>query len=90
MSNGIPVVGEVVELEVKKKLTAKGSSLAGQIIAAIWIAGWSAFKFAMDPKGISVTDVLMSGLGIAGCFMPVYFSILMDKIRDIRLGGKES
>lgn len=67
--------------------SAKGSSLWAQIIAAVWIAAWSAFKFARNPEVIDVTDVMLSGVSIAACFLPVYFSIIMDKVRDMKIGG---
>ena len=59
---------------------AKKSSLLGQIIAALWIAGWSAYLFFTTPQIRSVTDIVFSGLAIAACFTPVYFSILLDKV----------
>ncbi|MBC6720321.1 hypothetical protein [Treponema sp. Marseille-Q4130] len=73
--------------DVKQGLKAKPISLKSQIIAAIWIAGWSAFKFASDSYSIKINDVIFSGLGIAACFSPVYLSIVMDKIKEIRFGG---
>jgi hypothetical protein len=79
--------------QIKKQdsggISGKGSSLWGQIIAALWIGGWSAFKFIARPDNIDIGDVLISGVGIAGVFIPVYFSILMDKIKEIRLGKNE-
>lgn len=66
---------------------AKPASLWAQIIAAIWIAAWSAFKFARAPEAIDMVDVMLSGVTIAACFLPVYFSIIMDKIKDIKFGG---
>ena len=68
-------------------ISAKGSSLIAQIIASVWIAAWSVFKFVRAPGAIEVQDVIFSGIGIAACFMPVYFSIILDKVRDIRFGG---
>lgn len=68
-------------------VSAKGSSLIAQVIASVWIAGWSIFKFVSNPQNIDISDVMFSGLGIAACFLPVYFSIIMDKIKDIKLGG---
>jgi len=62
-------------------ISGKSSSLVSQIIAAAWIAGWSAFKFAKSPDSIGVGDIMLSGVGIAACFMPVYFSIIMDKLK---------
>jgi hypothetical protein len=34
-----------------------------------------------------MVDVMLSGVTIAACFLPVYFSIIMDKIKDIKFGG---
>lgn len=69
-------------------VSGKGSSLWAQIFASLWIASWSAFKFLRAPERIDIGDVMLSGVGIAGCFIPVYFSIIMDKIKDIRFGPK--
>lgn len=68
---------------------AKPASLWAQIIAAVWIAGWSAFKFARAPEAIDMIDVMLSGVTIAACFIPVYFSIILDKIKEIKLGGSK-
>jgi hypothetical protein len=68
---------------------AKTLSLIGQVIAAVWIAAWSAVKFISAPADIGIDDVIFSGVGIASCFSPVYVSIIMDKIKEIRFtGGK--
>lgn len=63
----------------------KESSLLAQIIASVWIAGWSAFSFISGRK-LDMGDIMLSGMGIAACFLPVYFSIIMDKIKEIKLG----
>lgn len=73
-----------------KKVKAKDASLLGQIIAAVWITGWNSFQFARQIiNGVKVDtgDIITSGLAIAACFTPVYFSIIFDKIKDIKLGG---
>lgn len=72
------------ESNENKKVTAKKASLWGQIFAAIWVAGWSAFKFIKTPA--EMTDVIVSGLAIAACFSPVYFNLLLDKIKEIKWG----
>lgn len=73
--------------EKEKPIKAKSASLIGQIFAAVWIACWCSYKFI---KGtIEVTDVLYSGIGIAACFSPVYFSIVLDKIKEIRFGDSK-
>lgn len=76
------------EKKEKKELQAKPVSLKSQLIAALWVAGWSAFKFVREPMNISIKDVLFSGVGIAACFSPVYLSIVLDKVKEIRFGDK--
>ena len=80
-------MSDTVETTKQNVITGKNSSLTAQIIAAIWIAAWSAFKFVKSPDTIDIADVMLSGCGIAACFLPIYFSIIMDKIKDIRIGG---
>lgn len=73
----------------KKGIKAKGASLWGQIAAAVWIGGWSAAQFARDifkDQHVSATDIILSGLAIAACFTPVYFNLIMDKVKEIKLG----
>ena len=72
----------------EKKLKAKPVSLIGQIVAAVWVAGWSAFKFIKNASSIDTNDIILSGLAIAGCFSPVYFNLLLDKIKEIKWGNK--
>jgi uncharacterized membrane protein YhdT len=70
--------------EGEKKIHAKESSLFAQIVAAMWIAGWCSFAF-LSGKQIAVIDVILSGVGIAAMFLPVYFSIIMYKVKEIKL-----
>lgn len=79
------------EAEEKKGLKAKGASLWGQIIAAAWIAGWNAAQFVASIRAgrpVDVTDIVYSGLAIAACFTPVFINLVLDKIKDIKLGAK--
>lgn len=74
-----------------KKGKAKITSLIAQALAALWIGFWNSFQFAKMIKSnshIEVTDIILSGLSIAACFCPVYFSMIMDKIKNIRFGDK--
>lgn len=83
-------MNEISGKDTKKK-GAKDYSLFGQIFAAVWVGGWNAFQFAKDiMRGthIEVTDIVYSGVAIAACFSPVYVSIIFDKIKEIRFGGK--
>lgn len=52
------------------------------------MAGFSAFKFIKNGN-FEITEVILSGIAIASCFSPVYFSILMDKVKEMKVGGKE-
>ena len=74
----------------KKGIKAKGASLWGQIAAAVWIGGWNAAQFIKDLGAgvhISGQDIIISGLAIAACFTPVYFNLIMDKIKEIKVGA---
>lgn len=74
----------------EKKVKAKPVSLWGQIIAAVWIAGWNAAGFirSMRTGGtLDGKDIILSGLAIAACFTPVYFNLIMDKVKEIKLGA---
>lgn len=71
---------------------AKITSLIAQSLAAVWIALWNALQFAKmirQSNHIDVSDIIFSGLSIAACFSPVYFSMIMDKIKNIRFGDSE-
>jgi hypothetical protein len=73
-----------------KGIKAKGASLWGQIAAAVWIGGWNTAQFIKDLAAgthIDGRDIIVSGLAIAACFTPVYFNLVMDKIREIKLGA---
>lgn len=82
-------MSEEIEKTEEKKLHAKPVSLIGQIIAAVWVVGWSAFNFIRNASGIKITDIIFSGLAIAACFSPVYFNLLLDKIKEIKWGGEK-
>jgi len=64
---------------------AKQFSLAAQIVSCIWIAVNTILK-GFGISKLEMSDIIYSGIAIAAIFMPVYFSIFLDKIRDIKLG----
>lgn len=69
---------------------AKPVSLNAQIIAAFWIAAWSAAGFVsklVHGIEIPIWEIVTSGLSIAACFSAVYFNLVMDKIKDWKLGA---
>ncbi|UTC65234.1 hypothetical protein E4O00_03485 [Treponema sp. OMZ 788] len=75
----------VLTEEKKNRSTAKRSSLAAQIFSAGWIAILTICK-GFGFVGLDESDIIYSGIAIAGVFSPVYFSIWLDKIKDIKLG----
>ncbi|WP_443738450.1 hypothetical protein [Treponema sp.] len=68
----------------KKTYKAKTTSLIAQIIAALWVAIWSAKNFIVS--GGRINDIIFSGFAIAACFSPVYFNMVLDKIKTIKFG----
>lgn len=81
----------MTEADGKKKKGAKEYSLFAQGIAAVWIGGWSALKFAKiiasgNFASLEMMEIIFSAFSIAACFTPVYFSIVMDKIKFIKFG----
>ena len=68
----------------KKTYKAKTTSLIAQIIAALWVAVWCAKKFMTS--GGETNDIILSGFAIAACFSPVYFNMILDKVKSIRFG----
>lgn len=73
------------EKEEQQKKGAKDYSLFSMIIAGLWIGILSVLK------GVGVIhleikeEIIPSGIAIAGVFSPVYFSIFLDKIRNIKV-----
>lgn len=74
----------IPELPKKKTYKAKTTSLIAQIIAALWVAVWCAKKFMTS--GGETNDIILSGFAIAACFSPVYFNMILDKVKSIRFG----
>jgi hypothetical protein len=73
-----------LEIQEEKKMGAKQYSLFAQIFSGIWIAVHTILK-GMGIMKLEMSDIVYSGIAIAAIFMPVYFSIFLDKIKDIKL-----
>ena len=58
------------------------------IIAGVWIAVLTILK-GLSIMKLDMGDIISSGVAIAAVFSPVYFSIFLDKIKDIRTGGSQ-
>jgi magnesium-transporting ATPase (P-type) len=85
----IPAVVESTGVNTSAKEISKWS----MVIASIWIAAlslvkalWGIFGFSAE-FGLSMNEIIMSGITLAAIFTPVYLSIVLDKIKDMRLGG---
>jgi hypothetical protein len=76
-----------IEVQEDKKLGAKQYSFFAQIFSGLWIAVHTILK-GLGITNLEIGDIIYSGIAIAAIFMPVYFSIFLDKIKDIRLGQK--
>ena len=72
------------ELQERKKTGAKQYSLFAQIFSGLWIAVHTILK-GFGIIRLEMSDIVYSGIAIAAIFMPVYFSIFLDKIKDIKL-----
>jgi len=78
-------------VEKKDSPSAKGVSLKSMVTAAIWIGALSITKalWSMVSEkafGLTMNEILLSGVMIAAIFSPVYLSIVLDKIKDIKIG----
>jgi hypothetical protein len=73
-----------LEIQEEKKMGAKQYSLFAQIFSGTWIAVLTILK-GLKIISLELTDIIYSGIAIAAIFSPVYFSIYLDKIKDIRL-----
>jgi hypothetical protein len=67
-----------------KKPGAKRCSLFAQIFSGTWIAVLTVLK-GLSIIALETSDIIYTGIAIAAIFSPVYFSIFLDKIREIRL-----
>ena len=75
--------------EKKDGIRAKDVSLGMMVTASIWIGALSLTKafwplFSDKPFGLTMYEIILSGLVIAGVFCPVFFSIFLDKIKEIK------
>jgi hypothetical protein len=73
-----------LENQEEKKRGAKQYSLFAQIFSGLWIAAHTILK-GLGITKLEMSDIVYSGVAIAAIFMPVYFSIFLDKIKDIKL-----
>jgi len=70
-------------------MTAKTSSLWGQILSAVWAAFWFVYMFVTIPESLNSASIIASAVMIPACFSPVFVSIILDKVKEIKLGKAE-
>jgi hypothetical protein len=82
------------EQEKVKAASAREISKWSMVVAAIWIAGLSLLKafwplISEKQFGLTMNEVMGSGVVLAAIFTPVYLSMWIDKITGaFRLGDK--
>lgn len=75
----------------KKSASAKEISKWSMVVACLWIGLLTLAKalwgfVSKRAFGLEVSEIILSGLALAAVFSPVYFSIILDKVRDMRIG----
>jgi len=82
----------------EKKTNPKQISFFAMIISGLWIAVlslikafWEVFGKIIKPLeevnfGLTMGDIVFSGVILAAVFTPIYFSIILDKVKEIKLG----
>lgn len=68
-----------------KELTVKGCSKWAMIFSSFWIALLTILK-GLKVIQLELKDILYSGIAITAIWSPTYFSIWLDKIKEIRFG----
>lgn len=76
-------------MEETKKTGAKVQSRMAMIFSGVWIAALTVLKGFNFIK-LDVTEIIYSGIAIAAVWTPTYFSIFLDKIKEIRFGGNNA
>jgi hypothetical protein len=77
-------MSDIKELPEGKKMGAKQYSLFAQIFSGLWIVVLTILK-GLKIINLELGDIIYSGVAVAAIFSPVYFSIFLDKIKEIRL-----
>ena len=75
----------------KKNGGAKDVSFKSMVVSAVWIGVLSVLKafwglISIKEFGLTMNEIVLSGIVMAAIFSPVYLSIVLDKIKDIKVG----
>jgi len=87
------------EKKEDKKTSPKQVSLFAMILSGVWIAVlslikafWGVICILITPLndvsfGLTIGEIVFSGVILAAVFTPIYFSIILDKVKEIKMGG---
>ena len=90
MADYVPNGGPVMqEKQTGKGVSAREVSKTSMIIAGVWIAVLSLLKafwgFVSERSfGLEMSEIIWSGIAIAAVFSPVYLSIFLEKVKDLK------
>lgn len=89
-----PVIPDLQTPLAKPTVSAREVSKWSMVVAALWIGVLTLIKgawgiFSARTFGLEMSDIIYSGLALAAVFSPVYLSIFLEKVRDIKLGGSK-
>jgi len=88
-----PVLPDLVIEGTKKTVSAREVSKWSMVVAALWIAilsmlkaFWSVISGPNSIFGLDMNEIIYSGLALAAVFSPIYMSIMLDKLKELRNG----
>ena len=70
---------------MENKKGAKDYSLLAMVVSAVWILTMTVLK-GLNIMNLEMSDILASGFSIVGMFVPVFTSIIIDKIKEMKIG----
>lgn len=76
-------MSEEITEEKKNGLGAKFLSKLSMIFAGIWIGVLTILK-GFNKIDLSIKEIIWSGIAIAAVWTPTYFSIFLDKVKEMK------
>lgn len=70
-------------------ISAKHTSFAGMLFSFCWICVLTILK-GLGEINLTIQDIIYSGAVLTAIFSPVFVSIWLEKIKEIRSGGLNS
>jgi len=79
---------------INNGMSGKKVSKWSMVIAGFWIAilslvkaFWFLFALPGQEFGLTMNEIVLSGIMLAAIFTPIYLSVILDKIKEIKIGG---